>query len=111
LPAEIRVTASYLDRDGNLICTGTVPDVATQRRLTDSFNLEIRPWNLRGFIHWSNEPQAVNPPRSFACLGPDGLTQTSTLELERVESLLIYTTLLPSGGGVSTTQFRIDLVR
>jgi len=111
LPSEIRVTASCLDRGGNLICSGVVPDVAIQRRLTEIINLEVRPWNLREFIRWSNEPQTVSPARSLACLPPNGLTQTTTLELDRVGSLQIYSTLLPSGGGLSTTQFQIDLVR
>ena len=111
LRAEIRVTASYLDRDGNLICSGVVPKVATQRESTETINLEIRPWNLREFIRWSNEPQTVSSARGLTCLGPNGLTQTTTLELERVGSLQIYSTLLPPGGGVSTAPFRIDLVR
>ena len=111
LPAEIRVTASYLDTAGKLICSGMVPGVAVQNSLTESIYLEIRPWNLREFIRWGNEPQTVRPASRLDCLVPDGLTQATTMELSQVASLQVYSTLLPSGGGVSTAEFWIDLVQ
>ncbi len=111
LPSEIRVSVNFLDREGILVCSGVVSDVAIQRGLTENIHLEIKPWNLPEFIRWSNEPQALSPPRSLTCLGPAGLTQMTTLEMERVGFLEIYSTLLPSGGGVATAELRIDLVR
>ena len=56
LPAEIRVTASYLDASSNLICSGTVENLAIQNTLTGTINLDIRPWDLREFSRWRNEP-------------------------------------------------------
>ena|SRR5437764_1703390 len=66
LPAEIRVTASYLDVNDNLICGGVVENIAFQDSLTQSLNLEIRPWNFREFVG------EMNRRRSTA--GPDGLS-------------------------------------
>src|ERR1700674_1648371 len=54
LPAEIRVTASYLDAADNLVCSGAVENIAIQTSLTQSVNLDIRPWNFREFVRWRN---------------------------------------------------------
>jgi hypothetical protein len=60
LQAEVRVTASYLDANDVLVCSGVVENVATQTSLTENINLEIRPWNLREFVRWTNEPPQTN---------------------------------------------------
>src|SRR5580692_4982651 len=39
LPAEIRVTASYLDAADNLVCSGAVENIAIQTSLTQIVNL------------------------------------------------------------------------
>ena len=47
LQKEVRVTASYLDSHDGLICSGVIENVPMQTSLTESVNLEIRPWNLQ----------------------------------------------------------------
>ena len=110
LPAEVRVTASYLDAADNLICTGTVETVAVLTGLTQSVNLEIRPWNLREFVRWRNEPPQVNSgPKRLGCLNPEGTAETTSEDLERVTSVRARATVLPNGGGMSTTEVQLNL--
>ena len=110
LGGEIHLTANYFDRNGNLICSGMIENAATQRNSIQSINLEVRPWNLREFVRWVNQPERVGAPRSFVCVSPDGLTQATSIEPGQAQSLLIHSTLLPAGGGFSTAEFQIDLL-
>ena len=110
LPAEIRVTASYMDAADNLVCSGTVENIALQTSLTQSINLEIRPWNFREFARWRNEPPQTNSgPKRLVCVNPEGTAETSTEELDRVFSARIRATILPAGGGMSTTEIQLNL--
>ncbi len=112
LPAEVRVTVSFLDGDDNLVCNGAVPNVAVQDSLTQSINLELWPWNFREFVWWRNEPPQTNSgPRAFFCLTPDGQAQVTPGQLERVVSVRIWTTVFPPGGGLSSAELRLDLQR
>ena len=110
LPAEIRVTASYLDAADNLVCSGAVENIAIQTSLTQSVNLDIRPWNLREFVRWRNEPPQTNSgPKRLVCVNPEGTAETTTEELGRVTSARIRATILPAGGGMSTTEIQLNL--
>ena len=110
LSAEIRVTASYLDVADNLICSGTVENAATQTSSTQSVNLEIRPWNLREFVRWKNEPPQLNSgPKRLACFNPEGAAEATDQELARVASVRVRTTVLPQIGGMSTLEIRLAL--
>ena len=110
LPAEIRITASYLDASDNLVCSGTVESTAIQSALTQSINLEIRPWNLREFVRWKNEPPQTNSgPKRLVCVNPEGTAETTSEELERVFSARVRATILPAGGGMSTTEIHLNL--
>src|SRR5213594_274794 len=74
LPAEIRVTTSYLDASGNLICGGTIENLAIQNTLTGTINLDIRPWDLREFSRWRNEPPQTNSgAKRLVCVNAQGL--------------------------------------
>ena len=74
LQAEVRVTASYLDANDALVCSGVVENVATQTSLTESINLEVRPWNLREFVRWTNEPPQTNSgAKRLVCINAEGL--------------------------------------
>ena len=109
LQAEIRVTASYLDANDNLICSGVVEDVAAQNNLTQSINLEIRPWNLREFVRWRNEPPATNSgAKRLVCVNADGLTEATSEELARVALVRVRATVLPQGGGMSTIEIQLS---
>ena len=109
LQAEIRVTASYLDANDNLVCSGVVENVASQNNLTQSINLEIRPWNLREFVRWTNEPPETNSgARRLVCVTADGLTEATSEQLRRVALVRVRATVLPRGGGMSTTEIQLS---
>ncbi|PYS34899.1 MAG: hypothetical protein DMG14_28360 [Acidobacteria bacterium] len=110
LPAEVRITASYLDAADNLVCSGAVEGIAIQTSLTQSINLEIRPWNFREFARWRNEPPQTNSgPKRLVCVNPEGTAETTSEELERVVSARVRATILPAGGGMSTTEIQLNL--
>jgi hypothetical protein len=108
LQAEVRVTASYLDANDTLICSGVVENVATQTSLTESINLEIRPWNFREFARWTNEPPQNNSgSKRLTCINAEGLSEVRSEELARVTSIRVRATVLPRGGGMSTMEIQI----
>jgi hypothetical protein len=108
LQAEVQVTASYLDGNDALVCSGVVENVATQTSLTESINLEIRPWNLREFVRWTNEPPQTNSgAKRLTCINVEGLTEVRSEELARVTSVRVRATVLPKGGGMSTVEMQI----
>jgi hypothetical protein len=110
LPAEVRVTASYLDSNDNLVCSGTVENIASQTALSQSINLEIRPWNFREFARWRNEPPQTNSgPKRLVCINPDGTAEATSEEMERAASVLVNATIFPAGGGMSTTEIQLTL--
>ena len=110
LPASVWVTASYLDADGELICSGTVRDIARQNTPTGSVSLELRPWSLVNFVRWLNEPPRTNSgPQRLACFTPDGQIELTTFPAGGVASLWVRFSLFPSGGGLATADFRMDL--
>jgi hypothetical protein len=112
LPAEIRVTASYLDAADNLICSGVVENIASQTSSTQSINLLIRPWNMQEFVRWRNEPPQVNTGyKRLSCMDADGLSEANTEALERVRTVRIRVTLLPAAGGISAAETMFQLQR
>ncbi len=112
LPADIRMTVSYLDSNGTPICTGIIDRVAVQREPTQHIGMEIRPWNFTQFVWWRNQPLETNTgPVNLACMNPDGVGQVLAAQLERVVSVRIWTTVLPPGGGLSTVELALGLQR
>jgi hypothetical protein len=110
LPAEIRVTASYLDANDNLICSGVVENIAFQDALTQSVNLEIRPWNFREFVRWRNEPPQINSgPKRLVCLNPESTAEATPEDLDRAFSARVRATAFPKAGGLSTTEIQLNL--
>jgi hypothetical protein len=108
LQAEVRVTASYLDANDTLICSGILENVATQTSLTESINMEIRPWNLREFVRWTNEPPHNNSgAKRLTCINAEGLSEVRSEELARVTSVRVRATVLPRGGGMSTMEIQV----
>jgi len=109
-PAEIRLTATYLDANDNLICSGTVENIASQTGLTQTVNLEIRPWNFREFVQWTNEPpQNRSGPKRLLCMNVEGTAEATPQELERVSSARVRAIVLPAGGGMSTAEIQLIL--
>jgi hypothetical protein len=110
LPAEVRITASYLDAAENLVCSGTVENIARQSAFTQSVNLEIRPWDLEHFVRWRNEPPQINSGfKIMSCLNPEGTAGTTNEDLSRVSTARVRATVLPVGGGMSTTEVLLNL--
>lgn len=110
LPAEIRLTASYLDAGDNLVCSGVIENLAVQNTLAQSVNLEIRPWNLREFARWRNEPPQVNSgPKRLVCVNPEGLAEATSEELARVLFVRVRATVLPVNGGMSTQEAQFSI--
>jgi hypothetical protein len=110
LPAEVQVTASYLDAADNLVCSGAIENIAIQTLLTQSINLEIRPWNFREFVRWKNEPPQTNSgPKRLVCVNPEGTAETTAEDFARVTSARVRATILPAGGGMSTTEIQLTL--
>ena len=110
LPAEIRVTASYLDASGNLVCSGTIENLAIQNTLTGTINLDIRPWDLREFSRWRNEPPQTNSgAKRLVCMNAEGLAEVTSEEMARATSVRVRATALSAGGGVSTPEIELRL--
>ena len=102
------MTASYIDANDALVCSGVVENVATQTSLTESINLEVRPWNLREFVRWTNEPPQTNSgAKRLVCINAEGLNEVRSEELARVTSIRVRATILPRGGGMSTMEIQI----
>jgi len=112
LPAEIRITASYLDAHDNLICSGGIEDLAVQSSHSQAINLEIKPWNLREFGRWRNEPPIVNSgAKRLVCLNPEGTAEATLEELARVASVRVRTTIFSGSGGISTVEVQMKMQR
>jgi hypothetical protein len=112
LPGEIRITASYLDAGDNLICSGGIEDLAIQHSQSQPVNLEIKPWNLREFGRWRNEPPVVNSgAKRLVCLNPEGVAEATLEELARVASVRVRTTIFSGSGGMSTVEVVMKMQR
>jgi hypothetical protein len=110
LPAEIRVTAIYLDAADNVICSGTVGNIAQVQNLTDVINLDVRPWNFNEFVRWRNEPPPANSgPKRLFCLNSEGNAEVSPAELEHVFATRVRVSVLPAHGGMSSAEFLLNL--
>jgi hypothetical protein len=110
LPAEIRVTAIYLDSADNVVCSGSVGDVAQALALTDVINLDIKPWNFNEFVRWRNEPPPANSgPKRLYCMNSEGNSEVSPAELEHVFAARVRVTVLPAHGGMSSAEFLLNL--
>ncbi len=112
LPTEIRITTSYIDAGDNLVCSGAIENIATQNSLAQSVNLDIRPWTLREFARWRNEPPQMNSgPRRLICMNPEGTAEVTSEDLARVAAVRVRVTALSPNGGVSTAETQMTLQR
>lgn len=108
-PAELRVSAIYLDTDENVICSGVVESVAGIDQNTGSTILEFRPVNLLEFVRWRNGLRPAQPAaKRLVCIGPDQLLEVSREETDRASSVRLYVTLLPRNGGLSNLEIKLD---
>jgi len=108
-PAELRVSAIFVDHDDNIVCSGVVENVANVGQNTQSIFLEFKPLVPLEFVRWRN---GLNPPQPIAkrlvCIGPDQLTEVSRIETDRAASVRIFITLLPRTGGEASVEVKVD---
>ena len=108
-PAEIRVTAVFLDADENVLCSGVIENVASIDQNTQSTILEFKPLNILEFVRWRNGLRPAQPiAKRLVCIGPDQLLEVSRVETDRATSIRLYVTLLPRSGGVSNIEIKVD---
>jgi hypothetical protein len=109
LPASVWVTVSYLDTSGELICTGSVRDIASLSALAGNISLEVRPRSMVNFVRWVNQPPRTDRGAvGIACVTPDGLVEIRSLPLSTA-ALALRVSLFPPGGGLGTVEYRLDL--
>jgi len=109
-PAELRITAIYLDPEENVICSGVIENIAQVDQNSQLTILEVKPLILLEFARWRNVLRggAQPAPRRLACIGPEQLTEVSRNETDRASSVRIDVTLLTRSGGMSNLEIRID---
>ncbi len=114
MPAEIRLTVSYLDIDGEMICSGVISPVALQRSNkaregnTQVANIDIRPGSLLEFARWRNGSEAGETnPRKLSCFTIEGQVEATAIDLGRAVTIQIRATVLPAFGGEATTEIRL----
>ena len=110
LNGRVDLTASYLDRDNNVLCTGTLQNIASSSRNVQDLTLEVGPTVLRNFARWRNRPGERNEPvfEALACTSVDGRADLLDSQLEEAAAVVITATLLPSSG-LDTAQCRIQI--
>lgn len=112
LPAEIRLTVTFLDEDQQVLCSGIVDNTALQQNQTQSTNLEIRPNNTLEFVKWKNGPRPVAVrPKRLVCMNTENLAEVAVANLERASQMQLFATILPKNGGVSSAECRVGLGR
>src|SRR6187402_1761350 len=108
-PAEVRVSAVFIDHDDNIVCSGVVENVAIVDQSTQSIFLEFKPLVPLEFVRWRN---GLRPPQPIAkrlvCIGPDQLTEVSRIETDRAAAVRIFVTLLARSGAVSNVEIKVD---
>jgi len=108
-PAELRVSAVFLDFDENVVCSGVVENVAQLDQNTQSTILEFKPLIALEFVRWRNGLRPQQPlAKRLVCIGPDQLTEVSRLDTDRATSVRIYITLLARSGGMSNLEIKVD---
>ena len=107
-PAEIRLAATYVDAKGESICNGTVEGVLYQATVTQSFVLEVRPWDFENYVRWKpgHSQPTIRLFNRFRCFN-DMPADAQKEELDRVSGVRLRVLLLPAGGAMSMREIRI----
>jgi hypothetical protein len=105
LPAEIRITATYMDSSEVFVCSGNLGIIqATQVQNT---LFELRPYEPEVFIRWWDGPTLRQ--QSLVCRNFQGDELRNPTD--HASSVRIYVTALPKRGGMSTSEFQLSLPR
>lgn len=105
LPAEIRITATYRDSAGALVCSGTVG--ITQSAHIQNTVAELRPYESETFLKWWDGPTLKQ--QTLVCRDFKGDEMRNPADL--AVSVRIYVTAFPRRGGLSTSEFQLNLPR
>ena len=105
LPAEIRITATYLDAAGGFICSGTTA-IAQVTSVQNTF-FEFRPYELEVFIRWWDGPTL----RQLPLICRDYQSNELRNPEDRAAALRVWATIAPKRGGLSTAEFQLTLPR
>jgi hypothetical protein len=105
LPAEIRITATYRDSAGALVCSGTV-SISQSAHIQNTL-AELRPYEAETFLKWWDGPTLRQQTLICRDFKGDEVRNPSDL----ATSVRIYVTAFPKRGGLSTSEFQLNLPR
>lgn len=112
LPLALDLIATFVDGQGNLVCGGSVREVARPAEASGVITLTIQPLNLQQFVRWRNEPPRTNSRfQILYCLTPDGLTEIAASNLAAARSIRLRAVARAGIGGVGTREFVISIQR
>lgn len=110
LPAEIRLTVGYFDAASELVCGGTVTNIALQQDATQLTTLQFQLTNLSEWVRWRSGPHDVSlQTRSLSCLNFDGTGPVAQAALDRAVSMRLYVTILSGFRGMATDELQIAI--
>ena len=105
LPAEIRVTATYRDAAGAVVCSGTAG--FSQSGHIQNTLAELRPYESEAFLKWWDGPTLRQQSMICRDFKGDEIRNPSDV----ATSVRIYVTAFPKRGGLSTSEFHLSLPR
>ena len=100
---------AYFDANHDLMCAGTVRNVATLREHSEIIHLEFRLANLIELVRWRNGSRTLLRPLPLVCTNEEGTAALQMGELDRAAHLRVYATVMPPYGGLATDELRLTL--
>jgi hypothetical protein len=105
LPAEIRMTATYFAANETFVCSGTVTVLQFQH--IQNTSVEFRPYEIETFLKWWDG--ATLKQQTLVCRDFQGNEVRTPSEY--AISLRIFTSVFPRRGGLTTSEFQVNLPR
>jgi len=105
LPANIAVSATYVDPSGAFVCGGTA--TIPQQSFIQNTLVELLPYDLEVFLRWWDG--ATLKQQTLICRDYRGIEMRDPAEF--ASSLKIFVSLFPKRGGISTAEFQVSLPR
>ena len=105
LPAEVRVTATYVDASGGFVCSGTT-NIFHTAPVQNTF-LEFRPYEPEVFLKWWDGPTLRQ--QGLVCRDYQGNEARSPADV--AGSVNLFITVAPKRGGLSTSEIQLLLPR
>ena len=105
LPADIRITATYMDSSEVFVCSGNLGIIQVTQVQNTLF--ELRPYEPEVFNRWWDGPTLRQ--QSLVCRNFQGDEVRNPTD--HATSVRVYVTALPKRGGMSTSEFQLSLPR